>query len=156
MTHLVGGANPNGPSRLFPGIANLPAWYRNDMFTCEILDLAANYPPKSGLLGVETDGGTWIESNQFEAMDISVGTHTLYVITGSTRDASGGLLAGVSVKLFLTATDVLIDSTVSDVSGQFIVKSPYYPDGHYLVYYKAGSPDVHGASVNTLQAQPGQ
>lgn len=68
---------------------------------------------------------------------------------GFSRDASGGILAGVTVKLFLTATDTKVDQTISDVNGLFVV-STSEAGAHYLLFYKTGTPDVSGTTVNTL------
>jgi len=45
---------------------------------------------------------------------------------------------------------VLIDSTISDPSGNFLVSTAYYPDTHYIVAHKTGSPDIDGVTPNTL------
>lgn len=70
-------------------------------------------------------------------------------ITGTTRDASGVALAGVTLDLFTTADDVKVASMISDAAGAFAFDAtaagPYY-----LVAYKAGAPDVAGTTVNTL------
>lgn len=68
---------------------------------------------------------------------------------GFSRDASGGVIAGVTVKLFLTSTDVKQCETVSNTDGFFVV-STAEAGGHYLLFYKAGTPDVSGTTVNTL------
>lgn len=68
---------------------------------------------------------------------------------GFSRDASGGVIAGVTVKLFLTSTDVKQCETVSNTDGFFVV-STAEAGGHYLLFYKSGTPDVSGTTVNTL------
>ena len=71
------------------------------------------------------------------------------VITGTSRDSSGAALAGVTVKLFNSATDVCEQRAVSDAAGGYsfaVDRTQTY----YLVEYKAGSPDVAGTSLNTL------
>ena len=82
------------------------------------------------------------------------GTNSRFGIYGVTRDVWGAPLPGVIVKLFRTIgdlyKDVLIDETISSVDGAYFVSTPFYLDTHYLVMYKAGSPDVFGSSVNTL------
>lgn len=68
---------------------------------------------------------------------------------GFTRDASGGVIGGVTVKLFLTATDVKQSETVSDAGGLFVV-STAEAGAHYLLFYKTGTPDISGTTVNTM------
>jgi hypothetical protein len=68
---------------------------------------------------------------------------------GFSRDASGGVIAGVTVKCMLTATDTKQSEAVSDANGLFVV-STAEAGGHYLIFYKAGTPDICGTTVNTL------
>jgi hypothetical protein len=79
-------------------------------------------------------------------------------IIGVSRDSTGVALGNCVIKVFTTADDVLVASTVSDASGNWtaypIAQGPYY-----FVEYKAGSPDVFGTSPNTntaTQYTPGQ
>jgi hypothetical protein len=74
----------------------------------------------------------------------------LFGISGVTRDASGNALAGCSVKLYRTATDVEVDVTTSDGSGAYSFPNVTAQDGYYVVAYLPGSPDVAGTTVNTL------
>lgn len=79
-------------------------------------------------------------------------------IIGVSRDATGAALGGCSVKVFRTADDVLVASTVSDASGNWTAY-PNQQGPYYFVEYKAGSPDVFGTSPNTntaTQFTPGQ
>ena len=73
-------------------------------------------------------------------------------VVGVTRDSYGSPLGGVTVKLYQTSSDLMVASVVSDPLGNYTVTTPFYPDQHYLVFYKSGSPDVFGTSVNTLVA----
>jgi hypothetical protein len=54
------------------------------------------------------------------------------------------------VQLFRTSNDLFIMEITSDASGNFLLQSWYSPDTHYIVAYKAGSPDIFGTTVNTL------
>lgn len=72
-----------------------------------------------------------------------------YSISGTTRDSTGAALGACAVKLFRTADDSLVNQTVSNASGLYITPASNLL-AHYLVTYKVGSPDVTGASVNTL------
>lgn len=72
-------------------------------------------------------------------------------ITGVTRDSSGFPLGTCAVRCFRTADDRFMAETTSDGSGNFTIfatgTGPFY-----LVAYKAGTTDVAGTTVNTLQA----
>lgn len=83
--------------------------------------------------------------------DQAGGSSSSYAFVGVTRDVYGSILGGCTVKCFRTSDDLLISQVVSDaISGQFTAPTPYYPSTHYLVSYKAGSPDVQGTTPNTL------
>ena len=77
------------------------------------------------------------------------GVHARKMFYGVTKDSIGNPLAGCSVDLFNTATDILVDSTVSNALGEFNVGDPNGV-ACYLVSYKTGTPDVAGTSANTL------
>lgn len=72
-----------------------------------------------------------------------------YSITGVTKDSTGVALAGVTVKLYRTADDSYIQQTTSDAAGNYNMPASQILQ-HYANAYKAGSPDVAGATVNTL------
>lgn len=73
-----------------------------------------------------------------------------FTIIGVTRDTTGAALGNCVVKLFRTAGDVELATTVSDGSGNFsfIVGGGQYC---YVVAYLPGAPDLAGTSVNLLQ-----
>lgn len=73
-----------------------------------------------------------------------------YGFVGVTRDQYGSPLGSVTVLLFRASGRLFITSTTSDASGNFTLATPYYPDAHFIVYQKSGSPDVQGVSVFTL------
>ena len=70
--------------------------------------------------------------------------------SGVSRDNLGAALGNCVIELFRTADDVQMLKTVSDSAGNFrfevLTRGP-----HYIVAYKAGSPDVAGTTINTLQ-----
>lgn len=72
-----------------------------------------------------------------------------FTITGVTKDSSGVALGSCTVKLFLTASDVLSQSTISDASGNysFIVDKTV---SYYVVAYLDGGTPVAGTTINTL------
>ncbi len=69
---------------------------------------------------------------------------------GTSRDQYGTPLPNCVMQLFRTSDDLFIMELVSDSNGNFLLQSPYTPDTHYIVGYKAGAPDVFGTTVNTL------
>lgn len=69
---------------------------------------------------------------------------------GTTRDAAGGRLGGVTCSLFKTSTKEWIMDIISDINGDFLLQSWYTPDTHFIVFYKSGTPDVAGATRQTL------
>lgn len=71
------------------------------------------------------------------------------VLKGVSRNSSGAILGSCGVELFLTATDQVVQRTVSDASGNFTFPNPG-TGPFYIVAYKAGAPDVAGTTVNTL------
>jgi hypothetical protein len=66
-----------------------------------------------------------------------------YDSTGTTPQASA------VIDLFLTGSDTLVQSTVTDSAGAFWF-SLMAPGPYYIVGYKPGSPDIAGTTVNTL------
>lgn len=72
-------------------------------------------------------------------------------ITGTTKNASGTAIGGVSVDLFATNNDAVADRTISDtVSVGAYSFSVGLSQQYYAVAYLAGSPDTAGTTVNTL------
>lgn len=69
---------------------------------------------------------------------------------GTTRDNAGNPLANCNVEGFITATNVSIGIVQSDTSGYFELPSSAGAVAHFLVSYKAGSPDVAGTTKNNL------
>jgi hypothetical protein len=86
------------------------------------------------------------------------GSNARFVISGVTRGSTGSPLGGCNVIAMSTeemavARDpdaVIVDIEVSDANGAFALQVPRNV-AHMLVGYKAGSPDVAGVTVNTLQ-----
>lgn len=81
---------------------------------------------------------------------VGPGGSSRFAFVGVTRDSVGAPAGNCSVKLFRTSDDALIDKTVSDLYGNFLLNTPFYPDQHYIVAHKTDSPPINGASVNTL------
>jgi len=74
------------------------------------------------------------------------------MISGVTRDSVGSILGSCVVELYETLTDLPLQKVTSDaVTGAFtFTAARYSPTTHYIVAYKAGSPDQAGTTLNTL------
>jgi hypothetical protein len=68
---------------------------------------------------------------------------------GYTRDQYGSIVANCTVRCFRTSTDELVAKVTSDANGLYYATSPY-SDAHYLTVHKSGTPDIAGASIDTL------
>lgn len=108
------------------------------------------WPRGGGFLGSDDFSTGLLQASWWGEFDPASGSTTRFLFVGVTRDALGTPVPTCVVKLFLTATDALLESTTSDPSGNFTLSTHLYPDTHYLVAHKTGSPDVDGTSVNTL------
>lgn len=71
-------------------------------------------------------------------------------IIGTTRDSGGAVLGSCVVQGFVTSTDAFVNQLTSDTAGYFELPTQFVGVAHYLVCYKAGSPDVGGTSLNTI------
>lgn len=86
-----------------------------------------------------------------------------YLITGVTRDSSGAALGSVILYAYESVTPIqnepktrLVNMTTSDAtSGAYSMEVHSQPGCQFVLSaYKAGSPDVTGATVNTLTPTP--
>jgi hypothetical protein len=75
--------------------------------------------------------------------------HTKF-IRGRCVDGSSVGVSGAVVQGFLTATDAYVGETTADSDGNYELGTPNPGAQHYLVAYRAGSPDIAGTTVNTL------
>lgn len=71
-------------------------------------------------------------------------------IMGQCKDSGGNGVSGATVQGFLTGSDKYIGETTADSLGNYELQSVYPATAHYLVAYRAGSPDIAGTTVNTL------
>lgn len=69
---------------------------------------------------------------------------------GVTRNQYGAPLGGVTCVLHKTSDRSFVHEIVSDANGNFLLQSWYSPDTHYIVFHKAGSPNVYGSTDNNL------
>lgn len=79
------------------------------------------------------------------------GTSISRFLRGFTKDSVGVAVANAIVQGFQTATDAFVGQVASGEDGTYTLPTDV-PAGtqHYLVAYKAGSPDTAGTTVNTL------
>lgn len=73
------------------------------------------------------------------------------LIIGICVDATGNVVTGATIEGFVTANNVLVNVTSTDGLGNYQLGTVYPGVAHYLVAYRAGSPDISGTTVNTLQ-----
>ena len=71
-------------------------------------------------------------------------------ISGITKDSAGTVLGSCTVKLYATATDLVLQSAISDPSTGAYTFYLALNIPCYVVAYKVGAPDVAGTTVKTL------
>lgn len=78
------------------------------------------------------------------------GVHVHKMISGVTLDKNGNVVVSATVKLFNASTDLLVDTKTSNANdGSFTLGDPNNTT-NYVVAFKAGSPDITGATDNNL------
>ena len=139
-----------------------PEWYDDDWCSdipkasaWNITGYLTEYWP--GRTGLDASGGEWLAPIWHDRPDMNTGAVAAMGFVGYSRDAYGSILGGCTMKLFKTADgsypatkDTKVYEVVSDSTGWYSLYTPYHPDTHYIVSFKAGSPDVQGVTVNTL------
>jgi hypothetical protein len=79
------------------------------------------------------------------------GTQTKRFLRGITKDATLAVVANAIVQGFVTSTDAFVGEVTSGADGTYTLGTETVAGvQHYLVAYKAGSPDIAGTTVNTL------
>lgn len=79
------------------------------------------------------------------------GTQSCRFIKGITKNSSGTPISGVIVQAFRTSDDAYMGAVESREDGSYDCPTCQPASTpHYLVAYKAGSPDTAGTTVNTL------
>jgi hypothetical protein len=72
-------------------------------------------------------------------------------IKGTCVDSSDVPVASAIVQGFVTATDAYVGEVTANTDGTYeLMTEQLTSTAHYLVAYKAGSPDIAGTTVNTL------
>jgi hypothetical protein len=122
-------------------------WPSRSGFMCDPAD-------PSGMVCMECCDWGSFASGQYEPQRIGYGGNaSLKFIRGQIKDAGGTGVSGAVVDLYVTATKTLERSTTADVLGYYEAGTQWAsPITHYIVAYRAGSPDISGTSVNTLTA----
>lgn len=109
------------------------------------------WPMRTGFVGSSDDVGVgYLLEALWGAVDHTFGTSSRFAFVGVTRNQYGSPVGFCDVMLYRTSDRVLIDATKSDTNGKFYLTTPYYPDTHFIVAHKTGSPDFDGISPNTL------
>lgn len=121
-------------------LLHMPCGYANDF-----------WPGRRGFLGdYATDVGiayaTWAARMERPAHGIA----SRVGFPGVTRDQYGAPLAACTVILHRTATREFVYEGVSGADGAFLAQSVYAGENHYIVFHKAGTVNVYGATDHNL------
>jgi hypothetical protein len=159
MSGLIGGASPwlsffdslerRTQAAYLPDSASSQMPVYVDLDAIAPGSFASEYWPGTRLSD-NGDGATVQRGVSWGFFDQAAGSSSRYVFRGVTRDQYGSAVGTCSVLLYLTSTNVLIDSATSDPAGNFELATTAYPDTHYIVAHKTGSPDIDGVTPNTL------
>lgn len=120
-----------------------------DVWAIAVAPFVSPWWPRSGFLGDCGVDVPMCPAVQWGDYDQAAGAASRFGFVGVTRDSFGSALGGCTVLLFRTSDNALQDSTTSDASGNFLLNTAYYPDAHFLVVRKTGSPNVSGATDGT-------
>lgn len=81
------------------------------------------------------------------------GTQSMNFLRGVCKDSGGTAVANAIVQGFVTSTDQYLGEVQGNTDGTYTLGVQLNKaTACYLVAYKAGSPDITGATVNTLLA----
>lgn len=107
--------------------------------------------PGDGMMQMGQDSAS---ANGYEpASCLWHGNQNIKFILGTCLDNSSAAVANAIVQCFRTSDDLFTGQVTANTDGTYTVPTPYpSPTQHYLVAYKAGSPDIAGTTVNTLTA----
>lgn len=153
MSHLFTTPGQQGGLYLKANEARIqPAWWQPPIFITARNSYQNKFWPRTGLVGgsIGAAYGEYIEADWHIEPDLTRGARSMFGIAGITRDVYGSPEPFCTVKLFKTASDELVYQITSDGDGAFVVYTPHLVDPHYIVAFKAGSPDIAGASDNNL------
>ena len=102
-------------------------------------------------LGVPSTGKGLAVVRNFLLVPV-IDTQKDYTISGQTLDSAGAAKTGATLYLFtmFNGLPTLVGTTVSDGSGNYsFTVTP--SQNYWITDYKSGSPDVAGATLQTLQ-----
>lgn len=132
--------------------------YRYSRFAAPAYWPTTRFSGVNNNVGVDNVSMLLSRQSEYEQWMKSSGINSSKTITGITKDVNGNPLAGVSVNAYRTSADVTNNlpadlkegpTAVSAADGAYTIYVSN-SDAHYLVGYKAGSPDVSGTTLNTL------
>ena len=106
------------------------------------------------LEGYSTSGGSGglASKDLFEPYSCDgAGTQTKRFLRGTCVDSVDAPVANAIVQGFVTSTDAFVGEVTANTDGTYTLGTETVAGvQHYLVAYKAGSPDIAGTTVNTL------
>ncbi len=123
-----------------------------DIWAVAVAPFVSPWWPRSGFVGDGATDVALLQATRWGEYGQAAGAASRFGFVGVTRDSFGSALGGCTVLLFRTSDSLLIDSTTSDASGNFLLNTAYYPDAHFLVVRKTGTPNVSGATDGTQVA----
>lgn len=120
-------------------------WYSLWSFGCRV---GAGSP-------IGSDGAGWYDLSMKDLYEPyscdGAGTQTCNFLRGICKDSVGTPVANAIVQGFVTATDTFVGQVEGNTDGTYLLGvCQAKTTAHYLVAYKAGSPDIAGTTVNTL------
>lgn len=76
-----------------------------------------------------------------------------WTLNGVTRDSSGAILGGCTVKIYKTSDHTYVATTTSNAStGAYSFSGLTDGASYYIVSWKSGAPDVFGTTDDTLNS----
>ena len=96
-----------------------------------------------------SDGAEDCMSQRWEWYWPLTGCNVRKVVSGVVKDSNGDPVSGATVKLFNTATGLLVDTQTSAADGSYSCGDPNNV-ASFAVAYHTGSPDTAGTTVNTV------
>lgn len=114
-------------------------------------DWFTDWWPSPGVL-LETGGLADVRDHaQFQRYWPNSGCNGRLAFSGVTRDQYGSPVGNCMVRCYRTSTGELQSQVLSDPStGAYIATTPYL-EAHFLTVHKAGTPNIAGASIDTVQ-----
>lgn len=87
----------------------------------------------------------------FDLPTFGEGTQSTKFLKGTCKDSVDAVVANATLEAFRTVDNVMVGQATSFADGTYIISTDNPVSAqHYIVAYKAGSPDISGTTVNTL------